>query len=89
MTMVQRSHPTFVQFDEFAIASGEPMAGKGEPELYRIASAPIQPASTPEPRTFPALVDLIFTRRWRCAVQCLLANPTDEVIGVNEVHAHV
>ena len=31
---VQRSHPTFVQFDKFAIASDQPMAGKGEPELY-------------------------------------------------------
>ena len=31
---VQRSHPTFVQFDKFAIASDEPMAGQGEPELY-------------------------------------------------------
>jgi catechol 2,3-dioxygenase-like lactoylglutathione lyase family enzyme len=31
---VQRSHPTFIQFDKFAIASDEPMAGKGEPELY-------------------------------------------------------
>ena len=31
---VQRSHPSFVQFDKFAIASDEPMAGRGEPELY-------------------------------------------------------
>jgi catechol 2,3-dioxygenase-like lactoylglutathione lyase family enzyme len=31
---VRRSHPTFIQFDKFAIASDEPMAGKGEPELY-------------------------------------------------------
>ncbi len=31
---VERSHPTFVQFDTFALASDEPMAGGGEPELY-------------------------------------------------------
>ncbi len=31
---VERYHPTFVQFDTFAIASDEPMAGNGEPELY-------------------------------------------------------
>ncbi|HET6567084.1 MAG TPA: VOC family protein [Rhodothermales bacterium] len=31
---VKRYHPTFVQFDHFAIASDEPMAGDGRPELY-------------------------------------------------------
>lgn len=31
---VRRYHPTFVQFDSFAIAGDEPMAGGGEPELY-------------------------------------------------------
>ena len=31
---VERYHPTFVQFDTFAIASDEPMAGNGKPELY-------------------------------------------------------
>jgi catechol 2,3-dioxygenase-like lactoylglutathione lyase family enzyme len=31
---VERYHPTFVQFDTFAIAGDEPMAGNGEPELY-------------------------------------------------------
>src|SRR5690242_13892572 len=30
----ERSHPTFVQFDKFAIASDAPMAGNGEPEIY-------------------------------------------------------
>lgn len=30
----QRTHPTFVQFDHFAIASDEPMAGTGAPEVY-------------------------------------------------------
>lgn len=31
---VQRHHPTFVQFDHFAIANDAPMAGDGDPELY-------------------------------------------------------
>jgi catechol 2,3-dioxygenase-like lactoylglutathione lyase family enzyme len=31
---VEREHPTFVQFEHFALASDEPMAGKGEPEVY-------------------------------------------------------
>lgn len=31
---VERYHPTFVQFDSFAIASDESMSGRGEPELY-------------------------------------------------------
>jgi catechol 2,3-dioxygenase-like lactoylglutathione lyase family enzyme len=31
---VERSHPTYVQFANFAIASDEPMNGKGELELY-------------------------------------------------------
>jgi len=31
---VEREHPTFVQFDRFAIASDESMGGRGEPELY-------------------------------------------------------
>lgn len=31
---VQRSHPTFVQFENFALASDEPLAGSGEPEIY-------------------------------------------------------
>ena len=30
---VQRYHPTFVQFDHFAIASDESMSGTREPEL--------------------------------------------------------
>lgn len=30
---VQREHPTFVQFDKFAIASDEALSG-GEPEVY-------------------------------------------------------
>lgn len=30
---VEREHPTYVQFDRFAIASDSPMGG-GEPELY-------------------------------------------------------
>jgi predicted enzyme related to lactoylglutathione lyase len=30
----ERYHPTFVQFDHFALASDEPLSGKGEPELY-------------------------------------------------------
>ncbi|HEY8490830.1 MAG TPA: VOC family protein [Dehalococcoidia bacterium] len=31
---VQRWHPTFVQFDSFAIATDESLGGRGEPELY-------------------------------------------------------
>lgn len=31
---IERYHPTFVQFDTFAIASDEPMAESGQPELY-------------------------------------------------------
>lgn len=31
---VQREHPTYVQFDHFAIASDESMSGANEPELY-------------------------------------------------------
>jgi catechol 2,3-dioxygenase-like lactoylglutathione lyase family enzyme len=31
---VQRYHPTFVQFDHFAIASDESVGGGNEPELY-------------------------------------------------------
>lgn len=31
---VERYHPTFVQFETFAIASDEPMAGGDQPELY-------------------------------------------------------
>src|SRR6185295_15077198 len=31
---VQRSHPSFVQFDKFALASDQPLAGGGQPELY-------------------------------------------------------
>jgi catechol 2,3-dioxygenase-like lactoylglutathione lyase family enzyme len=31
---VERYHPTYVQFDHFAIAGDRPMAGGGEPELY-------------------------------------------------------
>ncbi len=31
---VQRYHPTFVQFDHFAIASDASMTGKREPEMY-------------------------------------------------------
>lgn len=31
---VQRYHPTFVQFDTFAIAGDQPMTGSGEPEMY-------------------------------------------------------
>ncbi len=31
---VQRAHPTFVQFDTFALASDAPVGGNGEPELY-------------------------------------------------------
>jgi catechol 2,3-dioxygenase-like lactoylglutathione lyase family enzyme len=31
---VERSHPTFVQFGHFAIASDASMGGHGEPELY-------------------------------------------------------
>jgi catechol 2,3-dioxygenase-like lactoylglutathione lyase family enzyme len=31
---VERNHPTFVQFDRFAIASDESLGGKGESELY-------------------------------------------------------
>jgi catechol 2,3-dioxygenase-like lactoylglutathione lyase family enzyme len=31
---VERYHPTFVQFKNFAIASDESMGGRGEPELY-------------------------------------------------------
>ena len=30
----ERSHPTFVQFEHFAIASDESLGGKDEPELY-------------------------------------------------------
>lgn len=30
----ERSHPTFVQFEHFAIASDEPRSGGGEPEIY-------------------------------------------------------
>lgn len=33
---VERYHPVFVQFNNFAIASDESMGGKGEPELYWI-----------------------------------------------------
>jgi catechol 2,3-dioxygenase-like lactoylglutathione lyase family enzyme len=31
---VERYHPTFVQFNSFAIASDESLGGRGEPELY-------------------------------------------------------
>lgn len=31
---MQRYHPTFVQFDKFAIASDQPIGSTGEPELY-------------------------------------------------------
>lgn len=31
---MQRYHPTFVQFDKFAIASDQPIGASGEPELY-------------------------------------------------------
>jgi catechol 2,3-dioxygenase-like lactoylglutathione lyase family enzyme len=31
---MQRYHPTFVQFDKFAIASDQPIGATGEPELY-------------------------------------------------------
>src|SRR6266545_5744304 len=31
---VERDHPMFVQFHNFAIASDESMGGKNEPELY-------------------------------------------------------
>jgi catechol 2,3-dioxygenase-like lactoylglutathione lyase family enzyme len=31
---VEREHPTYIQFDHFAIASDAPMGGGGEPELY-------------------------------------------------------
>lgn len=31
---VEREHPTYIQFDRFAIASDAPMGGGGEPELY-------------------------------------------------------
>ena len=31
---VERYHPTYVQFDSFAIAGDQPMAGDGQPELY-------------------------------------------------------
>jgi catechol 2,3-dioxygenase-like lactoylglutathione lyase family enzyme len=30
----QRYHPTYVQFEHFAIAGDEPLSGKGEPEVY-------------------------------------------------------
>ena len=33
---VERSHPTFVQFDHFAIAGDEPMARGAEQEIYRL-----------------------------------------------------
>jgi catechol 2,3-dioxygenase-like lactoylglutathione lyase family enzyme len=31
---VEREHPTFVQFDHFAVASDESIGGRNEPELY-------------------------------------------------------
>ncbi|MDF2694507.1 MAG: hypothetical protein K0S65_2890 [Labilithrix sp.] len=31
---LERSHPTFAQFDRFAIASDESLGGRGESELY-------------------------------------------------------
>ena len=31
---MQRYHPTYVQFDSFAIASDEPVGGSGEPTTY-------------------------------------------------------
>lgn len=31
---IERYHPTFIQFDTFAITSDEPLTGSGEPELY-------------------------------------------------------
>src|SRR5512140_1141769 len=31
---MQRYHPTFVQFESFAIASDQPLEGNGAPELY-------------------------------------------------------
>lgn len=31
---IERQHPTYVQFENFAIAGDEPMSGNGEPELY-------------------------------------------------------
>lgn len=31
---MQRYHPTFIQFDHFAIATDTPLGSTGEPELY-------------------------------------------------------
>jgi catechol 2,3-dioxygenase-like lactoylglutathione lyase family enzyme len=31
---VQRQHPTFIQFETFALATDEPMGGEAEQELY-------------------------------------------------------
>jgi catechol 2,3-dioxygenase-like lactoylglutathione lyase family enzyme len=31
---LQRTSPTFVQFQNFAVATDQPLGGKGEPELY-------------------------------------------------------
>lgn len=31
---LQRYHPTFVQFDKFAVASDQPVGSTGEPEIY-------------------------------------------------------
>ncbi|HEV7665299.1 MAG TPA: VOC family protein [Chloroflexota bacterium] len=32
--LIERTHPTFVQFQNFAIASDEPLGGTRRPELY-------------------------------------------------------
>ncbi len=31
---IQRQHPSFIQFETFALASDEPLGGTGEDELY-------------------------------------------------------
>ncbi len=36
---VERYHPTFVQFDNFAIASDESLSGTREPEVYWIVDS--------------------------------------------------
>ena len=53
---VQRYHPSFVQFDRFAIAGDEPLGGTGEPELYWLvddAEAAFRELSTKAEVSFP------------------------------------
>ena len=56
---MQRYHPTFVQFDKFAIASDQPIGATGEP------GALIGSSTTAKPLTASCRRRLTWSRRWR------------------------